>query len=153
MCNRFDGVRCEFHDEFASTLGTPEKFGAGNGGDLGRVPDRETVLAAGAPGDGESDMVAGGRPRLGDDAQALGRGAEGRKRGIVDEAEIVFEADVDRICSVGEENADEHVLVDGIGFHVKRHGVSVERGAEDFGAEADGGLEVERQWGIGGRSL
>ena len=50
-----------------------------------------------------------------------------------------------RVRSRGEGNVDEHMLVGDIRFHVKRHGAAVESGAENFRAEADGGVKVETE--------
>src|SRR5438876_8235991 len=62
---------------------------------------------------------------------------------MVGESKIVLEADAQRVWSGGQGNAHEDMLVDATRLDMKLCSATVERDAEDFGTQADGGLEVD----------
>src|SRR5207249_3686508 len=58
-------------------------------------------------------------------------------------SKIVLEAYAQRVWSGGQGNAHEDMLVDATRLDMKLCCATVERDAEDFGTQADGGLEVD----------
>src|SRR5438876_8731207 len=62
---------------------------------------------------------------------------------MVGESKIVLEAYAQRVWSGGQGNAHEDMLVDATRLDMKLCCATVERDAEDFGTQADGGLEVD----------
>src|SRR5205823_12241712 len=85
-------------------------------------------------------------PSLGEDTQASGCGAQSRQSGLIGQAKVVFEADVERAGSGGDGNPRDDVLVGSISFHVERRGTAVECGTKDFGTQTDGGLKVDEEF-------
>ena len=105
MGGGFGAVWREFHDEFPASAGTFGEFGAGDGSDLGGIPDGKAVLVTSKSRNGNRKTVVCWRPGFGDDAQAFGRGAEGGQPGVVSKAKIILEPDAQQIRSGGNGDA------------------------------------------------